>query len=78
MRVTVVLFGHYARLLPDDSGGRADINVPEGTTAGQVLDRLAVPPEARGYLVVDGARVAADHPLRGGDELRVVVPLGGG
>ena len=78
MHVTVILFGHYARLLPKDSGGRIVVDVADGATAREVLDALAAPAEARGYLVADGERVDADHRLHYGSELRVVVPLGGG
>jgi hypothetical protein len=78
VRVTVVLFGHYARLLPKDSGGHAALDVADGATAGEVLDALAIPTEARGYLVADGERIQADNRLHDGAELRVVVPLGGG
>jgi hypothetical protein len=78
VRVTVVLFGHFAQLLPAGSGGRVVLDVPEGATAREVLDTLAVPPEARSYLVADGERVKAGHRLHDGSELRVVVPLGGG
>jgi sulfur carrier protein ThiS len=78
VRVTVVLFGHYARLLEEGRRGRATVDVADGSTAADVLDALGVPPEARSYLVADGERIKADRVLGDGSELRVVVPLGGG
>jgi molybdopterin converting factor small subunit len=46
---------------------------------GQVLDRLNVPPEGRTYVTVNGRHVVGLGVLVGeGDEISVIVPLGGG
>jgi len=78
VRVTIVLFGHYAQLLPRACGGRIDLDVSEHATVGQVLDELDVPLAARSYLTVEGKRVEPTEELSEGCELRVLVPLGGG
>ncbi|MFH0916775.1 MAG: MoaD/ThiS family protein [bacterium] len=79
MRVDVVLFGPYARLLPPESrNGRAILQVGEQTRVNEVLDLLHVPPEGRTYVTVNGERVGLDTLVSEADEIRVIVPLGGG
>lgn len=79
MRVEVALFGQYTRLLPPDSkNGTVGLEVDRSATVGQVLDRLEIPPEGRSYVTVNGQRAEQDVVLAEGDEIRVIVPLGGG
>jgi sulfur carrier protein ThiS len=79
MRVEVELFGQHSRLLPPDSkNGRAVLDVKERATVGEVLDQLRIPPEGRTYVTVNGVVVGQDAQLSEGDEIRVIVPLGGG
>ena len=79
MEVKLVLFGHLARLLPEGSSGNSVIlSVKEGATIGEVLDDVGVPAEGRSYLTVNGERAACTALVHEADELRVIVPLGGG
>lgn len=79
MRVGVALFGHYSRLLPSESAnGRAILEVDQGATVGEVLDGLRIPPEGRTYVTVNGSHVDQETVVSDGDEIRVIVPLGGG
>jgi hypothetical protein len=77
-RVGLALFGPYAALLPAEAGGRTVVEVGAGDTVDDVLDAVAVPPQGRTYLTLDGVRVDGDAPVHDGAELRVIVPLGGG
>ena len=75
----MVLFGPHARLLSTDSAnGRATLGVEEPANVGQVLDLLHVPPEGRTYVTLNGERVGLDALVSEADEIRVIVPLGGG
>jgi len=80
VRVGVTLFGGQAALLPPASeGGRTVVAVEQPASVGQVLDRLNVPPEGRTYVTVNGRHVVGLGVLVGeGDEISVIVPLGGG
>lgn len=79
MRVTVVAFGAYARLLPPGGErGRLEVQVEEGTSVGQLADSLDLPEEVRRYVTREGVRLAPDELLRDGDTIRFVVPLAGG
>lgn len=74
-----MLFGHLVRLLPEGSSGNAAVlSVEEAATIDEVLDHVGVPAAERSYLTVNGERAARDAPLHEADELRVIVPLGGG
>jgi sulfur carrier protein ThiS len=79
MRVTVALFGHHSRLLPPGSSGNsASIEIEEGATLKDALDALDVPPDGRSYVQLNGMRGELSAALQTGDEVRVIVPLGGG
>jgi molybdopterin converting factor small subunit len=79
VQVHVMLFGQYSQLLATESeSGRATIEVAEPCTVDLLLDRLGVPAEGRTYLTVNGVLSRLDAPLADGDEVRVIVPLGGG
>lgn len=79
MQVNVVLFGQYARRLPPGSeNGRVTLEVDDPASVGEVLDRLEIPPEGRTYVTVNGLHAGLETPVSEGDEIRVIVPLGGG
>jgi sulfur carrier protein ThiS len=79
VKIKVVLFGQHSRLLPLGSQGNStSLDVEEGAKVADVLDTLGVPPEGRSYVQLNGAREGLAATLRDGDEVRVIVPLGGG
>jgi sulfur carrier protein ThiS len=79
MKVKVMLFGHHARLLPPGTSGNAtSVDVEAGATVADVLDALGVPPDGRSYVQLNGSRGEPSAAVSDGDELRVIVPLGGG
>ena len=79
MKVKVMLFGHHARLLPPGTSGNATcVDFQEGATIANVLDALGVPPDGRSYVQLNGRREEPSATLEDGDEVRVIVPLGGG
>lgn len=74
-----MLFGHHARLLPPGTRGNAtSVDLEEGATIADALDALGVPPDGRSYVQLNGNRGEPSTTLADGDELRVIVPLGGG
>jgi sulfur carrier protein ThiS len=79
MKVKVTLFGHHARLLPPGTSGNSmSVEVREGSTIADVLDVLGVPPDGRSYVQLNGSREDPSTALGEADEVRVIVPLGGG
>lgn len=75
--VTVRVCGGLANYTP----GRAEhhrLEVPPGTTAGQVLRLLGVPTDEVWLLAVDQKQVDESRVLHAGDELLVFPPVAGG
>ncbi len=83
MRIAVRTGGLLGQYLPEGSArNAAELEVSEGTSALNVIERLGMPPEG-GYLVIHngvavpkGARAACR--LAEGDELAIMPPLKGG
>jgi sulfur carrier protein ThiS len=79
VKVKVVLFGQHVRLLPPGvQGNSTSTDVEEGATVADILDAFGVPPEGRSYVQLNGVREGLAATLQDGDEVRVIVPLGGG
>jgi hypothetical protein len=79
LRIKLLLFGPYARLLPlGTEGSGTVVDAAEGATVLDVLDAVAVPDEGRRFVTVNGVRSDMTARLRDDDEVRVIVPLGGG
>ena len=83
MKIAVRTGGLLGKYLPEGSArNSAELEVPAGASVGDVIERLAMPPEG-GYLVIHngatvpkGARAACR--LSAGDELAIMPPLKGG
>jgi len=79
MQVNVIMFGAFAEALSSESkNGRVMVEIGEPANVAQVLDQLGVPPERRTYVTVNGRHVGLETLVSEGDEIRVIVPLGGG
>jgi len=77
VQVVVRLCGGLASFAP----GRAEhhrLEVPPGTTAGQILRWLDVPEQEVWLLAVDRKQVSESWVLQAGDELLVFPPVAGG
>jgi len=77
MRVRIRLFQDYKRYHdPPDY----DVEVPEGTTAADIVHELGISGPELAYLtlIVKGRRVYDEYELQDGDELVFAAPIGGG
>lgn len=73
------LFATLAAYLPPGArGDSVTLEVPEGTTVVQLLQRLAIPAETSALAVVNGHEVDEARPLREGDVVTMFPPLAGG
>ena len=77
MQVDVRLFGDFRRFLRE-TDGRLTLEVVEGTTVRDVLERVQVPEVEVGLVSVNGEVAAVETPLRDGDAVYVFSPIGGG
>ena len=79
MQVRVTAYGDLRRYLPEnqrDSG--ALIELGTGATVTQMLDVLRLPYQSAWLIGVNDEIVALDHPLHDGDQIELMLPIGGG
>lgn len=79
MRVRAKLFAtlsrHYAGVMP---GTPVEVEVADGATLSDLIDRLDVPHEEVKMVFVNGRMRSLDYELEPGDEVGIFPPVGGG
>ncbi len=79
MKVEVSLSATLAAHLPAARpGDSAILEMPDGTTVGQVIDSLKIPPGLDCLRVVNGLDAQPEQTLKDGDVLSIFPPLAGG
>jgi len=88
VRITFKLFATLGQYLPRQADGRAPVDnqvtleVAEGTTVRQVIDRFPLPPTLVHLVLVNGEYIPpsqrAARPLQEGDALAIWPPIAGG
>ncbi len=77
MKVRVELQTYLEQYSPD--GGHVfDYEVPDGSTAGELMRKLHIPEDLASVVIVNGANTGAAHTLNDGDSIVVIPPLAGG
>ena len=77
MKVRIKLFQDYKQY---HGTPEYDLELPDGTTAGQIVKQLGIKGPELAYLIliVKGKRVYDEYLLQDGDELVFAAPIGGG
>jgi molybdopterin synthase sulfur carrier subunit len=88
MKIQVRLFAHFTRNLPQSildeypqgirAGRSFDVEVPEGSTVGNLADQLALPRNEIKVTFVNGRARNLEHKLNPGDQVGIFPPVGGG
>ena len=80
MKIELRLFASLRKQLPLGSPrGKCDLELPDGTTIGQVLERMDIPRASAQMVLVNGDHDRNfDRPLCDGDVLSVFPPVAGG
>jgi molybdopterin synthase sulfur carrier subunit len=79
VKVEVQLFATLSSYRPDGAAGDGTtLDVPEGTTVGEVIEALRIPPEVDCLRVVNGRDAEPGQRLVDGDVLSLFPPLAGG
>ena len=79
MKVVVKLFANFREYLPAGSEKYScTLELEEGTTVGQVLERLKIPESVPLIPLVNGIHGKTEDPLQPGDVLSVFPPVAGG
>ena len=77
--IHVKAYGDLRRYLPEaerDSGARVEL--PDGATLVQMLDVLHLPYQSAWLIGVNDEIVELHHLLKDGDEIELMLPIGGG
>ena len=83
MKIVVKLFANLSDRLPADAQGNSvEVEVPEGTTANQIIERLRLPPKMVHLVLQNGLFLEPrerDLPvIREGDAIAFWPPIAGG
>jgi len=80
IEVTLQLHPHLARYRPRiGASGAQSVEVPTGTTAGQLLtDICGLPATLKLFIALNGHQASPRDPLHDGDRVRIFMPLSGG
>ncbi len=77
--VKVKPFATLRRHFPDvEIGGGVTVELPDGATIEQLLQKLDLPRAHVKVIFVNGTVQSRDHTLSDGDEIGVFPPVGGG
>jgi molybdopterin converting factor small subunit len=77
--VEVRLFATLAQFLPPGSkNGLGRLDVPDGTTLGDLPARLGIPPALERVCLLNGAEAGPERRLAPGDVIDMFPPLAGG
>ena len=88
IQVYVKLFAGLVQNVPPDilarqsgairSGTPLAVSLPKGSTLGDLVTHLTMPPEKVRITFVNGRTRKLDHVLSDGDEIGIFPPIGGG
>lgn len=79
VRIHVTAYGDLRRYFPaDQRDSGAALALPDGATIMQMLDALRLPYQNTWLIGVNDSVVDLDHPLRDGDRVELMMPIGGG
>jgi molybdopterin synthase sulfur carrier subunit len=80
MKIELRLFASLRKKLPPGSPrGKCDLDLPEGTTVGDVLAQMGIPPKSAHIILVDGDHDRDfDRVLHDGEVLSIFPPVAGG
>ena len=77
MKVHLKLFATYRDFLPPESNGKADLDVPEGSTAVSIIADLGVPLE-ESVILVDGRSPDPGETIQEGNVIAAFPATAGG
>ncbi len=77
-QVEIRLFGHLREYLPAPGFPGAMVEVPDGSTLGDLLDHLRIPPKDPKILLINGIHADRTASLHEGDRVSIFPPIAGG
>jgi molybdopterin synthase sulfur carrier subunit len=77
-RIELRLFGHLRDYLPEPGGPGVPMQVSEGTTIGDLIKNLGIPPVDPKIVLVNGLHAHQEQVLGEGDRVSIFPPIAGG
>jgi molybdopterin converting factor small subunit len=79
MKISVGLYALLQKYLPaDNTGRRCDVELEEGATVSDLLQRLNVPTRLAALRLVNGVQSKPDKKLSDGDNVSIFPQIAGG
>jgi molybdopterin converting factor small subunit len=77
VKITVAAFGAMRQYL-SDGGGRAQVDVPSGSSVSDVVDALGAPRRLVFAVLIDGLQSDLESEVHDGAEVTLMPPFAGG
>ena len=83
MRITLKLFANLREYLPPNAqDGRVELDLPDHTSAADLIERYRLPPKLAQLVLLNGHYIEPDKrattPMNEGDVLAIWPPIAGG
>jgi len=79
IKIDVRLYASLAKYLPEQPAGRAcTLELPEGTTAKELLNKLGLPQKAVKLIFINSLHATEESVIQNGDRLGIFPPVAGG
>lgn len=79
MKLEVRVFSGLERFIPNVSFGQAfEVDVPEGATGRDLLERIGIPEDQVFSMLANGRHFSFAEKFRPGDRVALFPPVGGG
>ncbi|MFN2593396.1 MAG: MoaD/ThiS family protein [Actinomycetota bacterium] len=78
MRISVVCFGGLRERVPGTEHGPVDLDIAEGISVGDLVDKLSIPRSLASMVLIDGDQARFEDPVLEGVEVTLMPPFAGG
>ncbi len=79
MKVQLVLYASLVSHMPPGSTGNScTMEVEEGATVGELMNRLSLPAKAAKVIFLNGRHAKEEQPVKDGDRIAFFPPVAGG
>lgn len=78
LQVEVRLYAYLRDTIPEAKKGPLFVDIPDGSTVGDLLAYLQLPNESTLIVMIDGIRQFNTYPLKEASRVAIFPPIGGG
>lgn len=78
MKVEIKLFAGFRMYSSHEQAGHAILDIPHGSTVGDILTLLGIPDDVKKIIFVNGVHALNETPLSDNDRVGIFPPIAGG